>query len=556
MSPGKGDLKTVVVPLQEQMALRSRSGLLLLLAAVSVVLLIACVNIANLLLARSVVRIKEMTVRVALGAGRSRIVRQLMVENFTLALLGGIAAVAVAYISLRLILAMSPADVPRLDEVSLDGRVLLFTCAISIACGVLIGLVPAWRAASTDLQGSLKGRGDADAHAAATRLRSTLVVCEIALSAACVMAAALLFQSFASLINADKGFDTERLLTVEVNLGSTHYQELERRASFFEGVADDIRQLRGVTTVAVSTQLPLTGTGAMSALSIESGSVPPMERPRADVRCVSPGYFEAIGLPLRSGRSFEQGDRDRLVAVLSEDLAKRAWPGQDPIGRRFHLGVNPSAAVYEVIGTVSDIRGTALDQPLTPTAYVPFPQRSFSNSTVLVKTSGDTLNLAAPIRQTIRAHDPEVPIGRFRTMNDVVDQSVAPRRFQLQLVSLFALLTALLSALGIFGVMSYSVAQRRGEMGIRLALGTPPREILGRVIREALRIAIVGLLVATPLAWLAGRFLQSFLYSVTPYDPVAAAAVVAIVISTAVIAAAGPGLRASRVDPMVALRCD
>jgi putative ABC transport system permease protein len=554
--PGKGDLKSFVVPLQDQMASRSRGSLLLLLAAVTVVLLIACVNIANLQLARSVARMREMTVREALGAGRSRIVRQLLVENVVLAVAGGVAALAVAFFALRLIVALGPADVPRLDEVSLDGRLLGFATLVSLASGLLIGLVPAWRIGRADLQASLKSRGDADAHVSAARLRSVLVACEIGLSAACVIAGALLFQSFAALLETHTGFVTDAVMTTGINLAGPMYQDPQRRMALLDAVMADVGALPAVRHVAVSTQLPLTGTGAMSAASVEGGTVPGMERPRADVRSVSPDYFRSMEVPLKTGRTFEAGDRDRNVAVLSEELAKQAWPGQDPIGRRLRFGVDPSAVLYEVIGTVGDVRGTSLDQPLTPTAYVPFPQRSQTIFTLMVKTDGDPAAIVPRVRNIVRTHEPEVPLGPFRTMNDVVDQSVAPRRFQLQLVGVFALLTALLSGLGVFGVMAYSVAQRRGEIGIRLALGIPPRDILVRVLRDALRITVVGLLIAAPLAWVAGRFLRSFLYGVTPYDPLALAFAVAIIVATALTAAAAPGLRASRVDPMVALRCE
>jgi len=383
-----------------------------------------------------------------------------------------------------------------------------------------------------------------------------LVACEIALSAACVIAGALLFQSFAVLLDTHTGFVTDRVMTTEINLAGTAYQDPQRRMALLDAVMSDVHALPGVQHVAASTQLPLTGTGAMSAASVEGGTVPGMERPRADVRSVSPEYLRAMEVPLKNGRWFEESDRERNVTVLSEELARQAWPGHDPIGRRLRFGVNPAAVLYEVIGTVGDVRGTSLDQPLTPTAYVPLPQRSQTILTLVVKTGGDPAALVSRVRTIIRAHEPEIPLGRFRTMADVVAQSVAPRRFQLQLVAIFALLTALLSGLGVFGVMAYSVAQRRGEIGIRLALGIPSRDILIQVLRDALRITVVGLLIATPLVWVAGRFLRSFLYGVTPYDPFAVTASVAIVVVTALAAAAGPGLRASWVDPMAALRCE
>jgi putative ABC transport system permease protein len=554
--PGKGDLRTVVVPMQEQMASRTQSGLTLLLLTVGTVLVIGCVNIANLLLARTIARRKEMSVRAAIGAGRTRIARQLLVENLVLAVFGGLGGLAVAYGALQVIVAIAPADLPRLDEVMLDVRVLIFTAVVTILCGLLIGLVPAWRSGRLDLHSALKSRGEADAHPGTIRLRSTLVACEIGLSAASVVVAALLLQSFAGLLKAETGFNAEKLLTADVYLAGPRYPGPQQQAAFIDAVVSDIQQTPEVATVAVSTQLPLTGTGSLSALSVEGTTALATERPSADVRSVSPGYFHAMSLPIKTGRLIEATDRERNVAVLSEQLAQRGWPGQDPIGRRFRFGVNPAAIVYEVIGTVGDVRGTALDQPLTPTAYVPYPQRTVGGVTLIVKTTEDPSRLAPLVGRTIRAHDPELPIVAFRTMGDVLNDSLAARRFQLLVVAFFAALAALLASLGVYGVMAYSVAQRSGEIGIRLALGAGPGGVVFGVMRDALTLAAGGLLVAIPITLMSGSFLSKFLVGVTPRDPLVLGATAAIIGVTALLAAAGPGLRASRVDPMVALRSE
>jgi predicted permease len=554
--PGKGDVRTVVVPMQEQMASRSQSGLKLLLLAVAAVLVIGCVNIANLLLARTVARRREMSVREAIGAGRGRIARQLLVENLLLAALGGIGGLVVAYALLQAIVAMAPADVPSLNAVALDVRVLSFAATISIACGLLVGLVPAWRAGKLDLHVSLKGRGEGDAQPGTIRIRSLLVAAEIALSAAAIAVAVLLLQSFSGLLSVDRGFDAGKVLTLDINLVGPRYQTPPQQAAFIDAVMGDIQRAANVAAVAVSTQLPLTGTGSLSALSVEGTTLDTPQRPSADVRSVSPDYFRAIALTLTSGRLLEGADRERNVAILSDQLAQRGWPGQDPIGRRFRFGVNPAAMVYEVIGTVGDVRGTALDQPPTPTAYVTYPQRNFGLASLVVRTSGPPSALVSTVREAVRAHDPDLPIGALRTMDDVVNGSLASRRFQLQLVASFAILAALLASLGVYGVMAYSVTQRRGEMGIRLALGAKPTALVVRVMREALWLAVVGLLVAIPLTWMSGAFLARFLVGVTPQDPVVFGATVAIIVATSMIAAAGPALRASRIDPMMALRCE
>jgi predicted permease len=552
----KGDLKTVMVPLQEQMASRSRASLELLLIVVAAVLLIGCVNIANLLLARIVVRRREMSVREAIGASRTRIARQLIVENVVLSIAGGLAGLIVAYAALQAILAIAPADVPRLDVVAINPRVLAFAAAVSTVCGFLIGLVPAWRAGKLDIHTSLKGRGEGEVQSATIRIRSALVASEIALSAAAVAVAALLLQSFTGLLRVDRGFDADKLLTLDVNLVGPRYATPALQAAFVDNVVRDVQQAAGVAVVAVSTQLPLTGTGSLSALSAEGTTAAAPDRPSADVRSVSTEYFRALGLALKSGRLMETADRERNVAVLSAQLAERGWPGQNPIGRRFRFGVNPSAVVYEVIGTVGDVRGTGLDQPPTPTAYVPYPQRNYGLVSLIVKAAGDPAMLTSTVRQAVRSHDPELPLPAFRTMDDVIGRSLATRRFQLLLVAFFAGLAALLASVGVYGVMAYSVAQRSPEIGIRLALGARPGALVRSVLREAAFLAGVGLLVAVPATLLGGSFLSRYLVGVTPGNPLVLSATITVIAVTALLAAAGPALRASRVDPMVALRCE
>ena len=370
--PGKGELAATVVPLQSQMASRSRPTLLLLLAATAAVLLIGCVNTTNLLSARILARRREIAVRAAIGAGRWRLVRQILVENAVLGALGGAAGIVVAFAVMRIVVSLAPGDVPRLDEVALDARALLFAAIVSIGCGLLIGLPSAWRLGASDLRSWLGNRTEV---AASQASYAVLVVCEIGLCAACVGVGFLLAESFRGLNSVDKGFDPARILTASVSVPPGRYQTADQQAALFDAVSDDIRAMPGVAAVAVSTQLPLTGTGALSALSVEGGTAPPAERPSADVRSVSLDYFRVVNVPLLRGRLLEPQDRNRTVAVLSEQLAARGWPGENPLGRRFRFGANPTNPVYEVVGIVGDVRGTALDQPVTPTAYVPFPQR-------------------------------------------------------------------------------------------------------------------------------------------------------------------------------------
>jgi putative ABC transport system permease protein len=550
--PGKQNLYARIVPLQAQLASRSRPTLLLLFGATAAVLLIGCVNTTNLLSARMLARRREIAVRAAIGAGRWRIVRQVLVENLVLGAVGGVAGVVVGMLVLRTIVSLAPSDVPRLDEVALNSRVLLFAAAVSVGCGLLIGAPAAWRLGAGNLHASLATRGDESGVASGSY--SLLVVAEIALCAASVGVAVLLAQSFAELNGVEKGFESSRMLTAPLNLTGSRYETTEAQAALFDSVADDVRSAPGVAAVTVSTQLPLTGTGALSALTVEGTALEPTQRPSADVRSVSVDYFRALGVPLTQGRLLDEGDRERRVAVLSEELAARGWPGQNPIGRKFKFGTRASADTYEVVGVVRDVRGTALDQPVTPTAYVPFPQRVRGAATLIVKTNGDPLAVSGVVRQSLRAHDPELPLPAFRTMEQVIATSLDARRFQLMVVGVFAGLAVLLAAIGVYGVMAYSVAQRRIELGVRLALGAAPVKVLLLVIGRAVRLGVAGVLLAVPVGWLTGAALHSFLYGVTPLDMQVFATTALVMFSVAVGAAAVPAIRASRLDPGAALR--
>jgi predicted permease len=497
-------------------------------------------------------RRREMAVRAALGAGRWRLVRQIFVENLVLGVLGGAAGLVVAVGVLRAIVWLAPPDVPRLDDVALDARVLAFSSIVSIGAGVVIGLPSAWRLGTGDLRAWLASR---TAEAGTQRASySALVVCEIAACAACVAVALLLTASLRELKTVNKGFDSGRILTIGVNLPASRYATPAQQDALVGAVADDLRGTPGVAAVAVSTQLPLTGTGSLSSVSVDGGTTPPMERPSADVRSVSPDYFHVVQVPLLRGRLLDPHDRDRLVAVLSARLAARGWPGQDPIGRRFRLGLNPANPLYEVVGVAGDVRGTALDQPETPTAYVPFPQRARGIFTVMVKTEGDPARMTGPVRDILRAHDPRLPLPAIRTMEDVVEGSLEARQFQLTVVTVFALLAVLLSGIGIYSVMAYSVTQRRNELGLRLALGAQPRALMLLVIGRAARLALLGLAIAVPVGWAAGSAVRSFLYGVTPFHPPSMGLTAVAVLCIAIGAAAMPAIRAGRLEPGVALR--
>ncbi len=554
-APEKLELYAAMVPLRNQITGRSRTGLGLVLAAGGLVLLIGCVNIANLLLARATSRKRELAIRSALGAGAFRLFRQMLAENLLLAGAGGALGILLAYSVLGLLLAHAPVDLPRLDEVHLDARVLLFTVTTSILAGLAFGLLPAMRLAWTaprealqsGARGSTEGRGSG-------RLRSLLVSLEVALSTVCLLTGGLLLRSFAKLLAADKGFAVEQVVTVNLNLPGNRYPEQEQRVQFVRRLLDAVRTLRGVTSVGVSNILPMTGAGGDNLLTVEGTSVPFMERPLADIRSVNPEYFRTLGIPLARGRIFEEADRDRKVALISERAARRLWPGENPQGRRFKIG-DPDGPFVEVAGVVGDVRSTGLDRPPQMTVYVPYWQRrGWQGPALAVRAAIDPSAMALSIRGAIRAIDPELPVPQFRTMQQIVDDSVAQRRFQMTLILVFAVAALMLASLGVYGVVSYSVASRTSELGIRMALGAHASDILRMIVRQAMAPVVVGLSVGLGAALLAGRLLAGLLYGVTATDTLTIGIVVATLGAVAALASLIPARRATRIDPLVVMR--
>jgi len=550
----KIELRAALIPLQDQITGRSRMGLELLLAAVGAVLLIGCVNIANLLLARGTARRREIAIRTALGAGRSRLVGQMLVESLVLAGMGGAAGVALAYAAIRAIVAYAPVDLPRADEVHLDARVLLFTLILSIFTGALFGLFPAWRATRGDPQEAMKsGSRGSTAGRSSGRLRSVLVALEVGLSAMCLIAGGLLLHSFLNLLHVDRGFEAERIVTVDLNLPDIQYPDLPQRASFLRAVLERVESLPGVTSAGVSNRLPLSGEGGNNLLLTEGANIPLMERPLADIRQVNPGFFRTMGIPLRSGRIFEEADRSRKVALVSAVTAGRLWPDQNPIGKRFRMGSDDSPLI-EVAGVVGDVRSVSLNTTPSLTVYIPYWQRFQNQASLVVRTSIDPLAASSAIRAAIREVDRELPVPAFRTMEDIVAESVAQRRFQMSLVLLFAAAALLLSSLGIYGVVSYSVAQRTNEMGIRMALGAQPGNIRRMVLGQSLVPVCEGLVAGVIASVALGKVLGSLLFGVSAWDPATISGVLTLLVAVAAMATVAPVRRATRVDPASALR--
>jgi predicted permease len=554
-APFKVELHAKLVPLQQQITGRARQGLQLLLAAVGVVLLIGCVNIANLLLARVQDRRREIAIRSALGASRTRLVRQVLAESLLLSALGGALGVAVAYWALPAILARAPVELPRLDEVRLDGHVLLFTALVSGLAGLLCGLLPAWRFSRSDPQEAMKsGTRRTTAGAGSARLRGLLVGAETALGAVGLISGGLLLHSFVKVMSVDRGFEARQLVTVDLSLPDLRYPDLAARSAFVRSLVERVAVVPGVVSAGISNWLPLSGEGGNNLVNPEGRDVPPMQRPIADIRRVSPDYFRTLGITLRRGRVFDLADRDRRLAVVSANTAERLWPGADAVGKRLRIGDDDSPLV-EVVGIVGDVRGVSLSRPPALTVYVPYWQGLFSGAVSLaVKTAGDPRAAAGAVRSAVRQLDPDLPVPSPRTMQSVVADSVAPRRFQMSLVLLLAGVATLLASLGIYGVVAYSVGQRTNELGIRLALGAPVGRITRMVVEQGLRPVAAGLTVGVVASMALGRVLGSLLFGVEAGDPLTVVAVVALLGAVALAATWLPARRATRVDPVAALR--
>jgi predicted permease len=552
--PEKIELYVKLVPLQKQITSRARAGLELLLAATGIVLLIGCVNVANLIVTHAVKRRHEMAVRAAMGANGGRLTQQMFVESLLLSTFGGIAGVFVAYFGMRFMLANIPFDLPRTDEVHLNVLMLLFTLAVSTITGVLCAILPAWYITKIDPLTTMKsGTRGATSGSSVTRLRSILVGVETALSAACLIMAGLLLHSLLNVLCVDGGFQAEHVVTAELNLPDSHYPDLAKNVAFTDALLARVKTLPGVVATGVSSQLPLGGEGGNNVILAEGVDLPLLERPVMDIRNASPGYFATMGIPLKMGRVFADKDRGRNVALISDSAAERIWPGQNVIGKRFQNG-DKDEPWMEIIGVVGDIRGISLDKNPTPTIYLPYWER-FKNEVSLVVRASAALSVIAPeIRNTIRESDAQIPVTALQTMQEIVSTSVAPQRFQSTLVLTFALAAALLAGLGIYGVVAFSTAQRTNEIGIRIAMGAQRGNIANLVFGQALLPVGGGLVAGVLLALAFGRLLSASLFEVGLVDPATVVGVVCFLGIIAVAAIYLPFRQAMSVDPIVALR--
>jgi predicted permease len=552
------DMGVRVIPLQQQVTGDIRTALLVLVVAVGCVLLIACANVANLLLAKATARRKEIAVRLALGASRARVIRQLLTESALLGLAGGAVGLLLAAVCVNRLGALSPPSLARLKDVSLDWRVLAFTFAVSLLTSLLFGLAPALQATKTDLAESLKegGRGNS-ASGRQNRLRALLVVSEVALALVLLIAAGLMLKSFVRLQNVNPGFNAENLLTLELQLPPAGYGEPPQQLTFQRRLVERVGAIPGVQRVATVDNLPFSGNEANHSVTMEGRPVAnPSERPRAFWRSVSPDYFQTMGIPVRGGRAFADSDAAEApaAAILNEAAARQFWPGEDPLGKRFKRGRPDSKNPWlTVVGVVAGVSHTSLEVGVQPEIYVPFLQNPGPTVTLLARTATDPRGLTAAVRREVSALDAGLPVSNIKYMDEIVAGSVAQPRLYTLLIGVFAGLALALAAIGIYGVMSYSVVQRTHELGVRLALGAQPRDILRLIVGQGMALALAAIVVGLAASFALTRLMKSMLYGVSASDPATFVGIPVLLALVTLVACYLPARRATKVDPLVAL---
>jgi len=550
-----------VVPLLDDYVGNARTGLLVLLGAVAFVMLIACANVANLSLTRATARRQEIAVRLALGASRFRVTRQLLTESVLLAVVGGAAGLLLATWGAGLLLRFAPGDLPRIQEVRLDGRVLAFTFAVSLITGILFGLIPALAASNPDLNETLKEGGRSGTGGAKRqRMRSAFVIAEITLALVLMVGAGLMLKSFWRLQQVDPGFNPDGVLTMRMMLPFEIYQKPPQRAAFYKTLLERIETTPGVEAVSAASIVPLMQGGSSATVSGENSAVGPTDLPvEAELRWVTPDYFTSIGTSLLSGRSFTEDDVSGapLVAVIDESFAQRHYPNDNPIGKRIKRGKLDSTRPWlTIVGVVRHIQSRRLDATSGVQVYLPFYQDPTAyNMSLVVRTSQpDPLLLSGTLRSVIQSLDNNQPVYDVYSLRQIVGDSMAQRRFSMLLMGLFASVALVLAAVGIYGVMSYSVAQRTHEIGIRIAVGAQTSDVLKLVIRHGMKLTFIGLAIGLTAALGLTRLLETLLFGISASDWVTYAEIATLLTAVAFLACYVPARRASQVDPMIALR--
>jgi predicted permease len=544
-----------IVPMQERITGDIKLSLLLLLGAVGCVLLIACANVANLLLARALARQREMAIRAALGASRWRVIRQLLTESVLLALIGALIGLLLAFWSVDALTHLTAVDLPRVQEVRIDLQVLGFALCISLLSGLAFGLAPAVQASKPDLNETLKESGRGLQGRVRNNVRSSLIVSEVALALILLIGAGLLLNSFIRLSSVPPGINPKNALTMQISLPDKKYPDAERRAAFFQQVIERIENIPGIEAAGVTATMPLSGRSPSTFFSVIGRPGQPEPGYLTDFDFCTPGYFRAAGIPLRAGRLFDQGDRPGAarVVLINEMLARERFPNEDPLGKLIRL----EDEGWEIIGIVGDVRQRGQAQNARPCVYLP---QAFSygggDGHLVIRTTGAPMAIAESVRRAVLEADPAQPVANVRTMEDVLGASVAQRRFIMMLLSGFAVASLLLAALGLYGVIAYGVSQRTHEIGIRIAMGAQARDVLQLVVGHGMKLALIGVGLGLLGSFALTRLLKSSLYGVGATDPATFALITLLILGVALLACYLPARRATKVDPLVAIRCE
>jgi putative ABC transport system permease protein len=523
------------------------------------VLLIACANIANLMLVRSTSRRRELAIRAALGADRMRIVRQILVEGLLLAAAGGAAGLALAVWITTLLAKVGAPYVPRITDLHVDTSMLMFLGVVSIGSGLLFAMAPALTSSHADVREALQDNvRTAGAAPGPRRLRSGLVVAELAIACVLVICAALILKSFWRLMQVSPGFATEHILSGDTYLQGARYQEGPQITAFYQTLLERLRQVPQVAAAGVTNALPMNGPGPTTWLTIEGRPRPAGEPPEVNYRTASPDYFRALEVPLLTGRGFTDQDTasSLIVVVVNQTLVNRFFKDVDPLGARIRIGPNPKAAWRTIVGVVGDMHQTGPETPPSPELYLPITQDVFGDLSLVVRTAGDPIALASSLRSVIRSIDPQASIVEIKTMEQIVGERVAARRLLMLLLVIFAGMALALALIGIYGIMGYVVSQRTSELGVRIALGAQPGEILRMVLADGLKLATVGLVVGLAMAALTTRLMRGLLFAVTPTDALTFSGTAIALLVVGAAACYLPARRAARVDPLVAIRAE
>jgi putative ABC transport system permease protein len=544
-----------VVALHDQVVGPVRPALLTLLAAVGAVVLIACANVANLLLVRASVREREVAIRAALGAGRRRLALQMVTESLVLALAGGALGVGLAYLAIPIVQTLGASSIPRVAEIALDRRVLAFAFGASLLTGVLFGLAPAWHAARAGLGAVLKEGGRSSATSSGRWVRNGLLVVEVALSIVLLVGATLLVRSFEKLTGVDPGFDPDHVLAFQVALPVATYPQDGNRLQFFDTLLERLQSVPDVRSASLCQRLPLRGGYVLSFAIQGRPPAKPGEEPSANYRTISASYFDTLGIPLLRGRAFTARDTEKppMVAIVDDAFVKRFFPDENPLGRGIDIG-NGTDGFYEIVGVVGDVTHERLDAAPAPTMYVPFKQDVFSTVWVMARGDSDPNRLAPAARQVVRDIDRTLPAYAMTPLATVLDESVADRRFSMLLLGAFALVAMFLAAVGLYGVVGYTVSQRTREIGLRMAIGAQPGDVLRMVVGGGMKLVLVGVAIGLAAAIGLAQLVETMLFGVTPSDPASYAVTSIVLLVVAAAASYVPARRAMRVDPLVALQ--